>query len=356
MVQADDRAPAAATVLMADTQTGLPTLVALCADLQRRLERGGSLSLIILSLDGQPAPGTADEHAPELAQIVIEGAHSSPDGQPYRIAADSFALLLPEISRAAALQLAERLRLRVERQGGGLTATLAVAGAPEDAAEVGALIAVCEAALIGGAGARNRVHAATPVESLPPGMARLANLLIARMVALMELGQRLREKEREAMCDPVSGLPNSRAFEQALPRYLARCQRAGVPLAVLLVDGDNLKAYNTTLGYHAGDEWIRRIGRTLASHLRPGDYVARWFVGDEFVVLLPGATEEQAQEVAERLRHAVAAQQGDAEPVGTVSIGIAVAQDDLSGTAGLLDQARDALLAAKGRGKNQVSS
>ena len=191
MVQRDEQTLVEArAVHLTDRQTGLPTLVALCTDLRQLLERGTGLALIILSLDGVAGAGEAalpDVQALQLAGIVGDGAQVCPCGQPYRTAADSFALLLPGLSRVAALQVAERLRLRIERLGSGLTATLAVAGAPEDAAEVGGLIAVCETALIGGVSGRNHVYAATPVESLPPVTARLANLLIARMVALMEL-------------------------------------------------------------------------------------------------------------------------------------------------------------------------
>jgi GGDEF domain-containing protein len=177
----------ARAVHLTDRQTGLPTLVALCTDLRQLLERGVGLALIMLSLDGADGAALPGAQALLLADIVGEGARVSAHGQPYRTAADSFALLLPGLSRVAALQVAERLRLRIERLGAGLTATLAVAGAPEDAAEVGGLIAVCETALIGGVSGRNRVYAAAPVESLPPVTARLADLLIARMVALMEL-------------------------------------------------------------------------------------------------------------------------------------------------------------------------
>jgi GGDEF domain-containing protein len=177
----------ARAVHLTDRQTGLPTLVALCTDLRQLLERGVGLALIMLSLDSADGAALPGAQALLLADIVGEGARVSAHGQPYRTAADSFALLLPGLSRVAALQVAERLRLRIERLGAGLTATLAVAGAPEDAAEVGGLIAVCETALIGGVSGRNRVYAAAPVESLPPVTARLADLLIARMVALMEL-------------------------------------------------------------------------------------------------------------------------------------------------------------------------
>lgn len=192
MAQRDEQTSAEApALLMTDRQTGLPTLLALCADLRQWLGRAAGLALIILSLDdavGADGASLPDAQALQIAGLVGEAAQAQPDGKPYRIAADSFALVLPGLSRAAALQLAERLRLRVERQGQGLTGTLAVAGAPEDAAEVGGLIAVCELALIGGLAGRNQVYAATPVESLPPATARLANLLIGRMVALLEAG------------------------------------------------------------------------------------------------------------------------------------------------------------------------
>jgi len=283
-------------VLSNDRQTGLPTLLRFCTDLQARLEQGTVLGLIVFCLDAGPRlVGTSrqdgqDSDVLAIVQLTLDALHSYSASQLYRIATDSFAIVLPDISRAPALQLAELLRMRIERLESGLLGTFAVAGAPQDAGEAGALLAVCEAQLLCNDLMRNRVYAATPVESLPPTTTRLVNVLISRMIALVEVGQQLLETEQQALHDPISGLPNSRSFSQTLPRYIERSARHSTPLALLIIDGDNLKTYNTCYGYHAGNAWIRRIAHTLTLNLRPGDYVARWFVGDEFVVLLPNTS------------------------------------------------------------------
>ena len=98
---------------------------------------------------------------------------------------------------------------------------------------------------------------------------------------------------------------------------------------------------------------IQRLGTTLASRLRPGDFLARWRVGDEFLVILPGTSTEQAGLVGERLCQTVhEASQDWAIPV-TVSIGVASFPKHATAAA-LLDEAEAANKEAKQRGKNRV--
>lgn len=353
-------APDAAAVLTTDRQTGLPTLIRLCTDLTYFLKHTSHLSLIICGVDGLPAENDSDGLALKLVQAVantaIEIISASPGASAYRIAADSFAIMLPGVRRPAALRLAEQFRRQIDRRALGITATMAVASAPHDAGEAGALIALCETQLLCPTDARNRVYAAAPVETLPPATARLANLLIARIITLVELGQQLQETEQQALQDTVSGLPNSRSLEQTLPRFLERCASQDAPLALLLVDGDNLKQYNAENGYHIGNEWIRTIARTLSNNLRPGDYVARWMMGDEFIVLLPDTPSDQALEVAERLRRAVEREGETGEFPGTISVGAVLVNDASVEPGVVLENARHALQEAKGKGKNQIAA
>ena len=347
--------PTAATVLTSDQQTGLPTLIRLCIDLNEQLQQRSWLTLIVCAIDGLPHE-TADAAPPvvaEIAQLVANTA-AIPHAQLYRTAYDSFALVLPETSRTIGMKTAEAIRSGIEQLGQGVSATLAVASAPHDAAEAGALLAVCEVQLLDSSELRNRVVAASPVESLPPATARLVNLLVARLITLAKVGEQLRITEQQAYNDMVTGLPNARALEQTLPRYIERCAHTNTPLALLLIDGDNLKEYNTRYGYDAGNEWIRSIATTVAENLRPGDFVARWLMGDEFVVLLPNTPRDQAHEVAERLRVAVEQAGATSNYPGTISIGV-VAVTTCTNPATILEQAREALVAAKGRGRNQIA-
>lgn len=191
----------------------------------------------------------------------------------------------------------------------------------------------------------------------------IANLMVERMVSLSAM---LDESNRLAHTDPVTGLPNMRAAEQQLARLLARAAAGGQPLSILLIDGDDLKGYNK-ISYAAGDEMIQHLGAALTEKLRPGDFIARWRVGDEFLVLLPNTTGAQAVSIGKRLCRAV--QQIFQEwplPV-TISIGAVdfsppapvqiLSQSTLMETAkNLVSEAEQANSRAKALGKNRVAS
>ena len=126
--------------------------------------------------------------------------------------------------------------------------------------------------------------------------------------------------------DALTGLLNRRRLEDEANRYLRRARHGGDGGAMLFIDLDGFKAINDTFGHRSGDEVLRRMGAVLGSEVRPGDVSAR-FGGDEFVVLLPGATRTEAVASAERLAEGLeragrAALDGD-DPV-RVSVGIAV--------------------------------
>jgi diguanylate cyclase (GGDEF)-like protein len=177
---------------------------------------------------------------------------------------------------------------------------------------------------------------------------------------------RLREAERQAAVlrtyaleDPLTGLGNRRSAE----RRLGSMPLGETPLSLAVVDVDRFKAVNDDTSHSHGDEVLRRVADLLREHCRTGDEVYRW-AGDEFLVVLPEATETQALLAMERLRAAVAdADWGDlqlAEPV-TVSIGVATAparETDPavvpSGWRSLFDTADLHLFSAKRGGRNRV--
>ena len=174
---------------------------------------------------------------------------------------------------------------------------------------------------------------------------------------------RLREAERQAALlrrhaleDPLTGLGNRRSAERRLG-----ATRLGIePLSLAVVDVDRFKAVNDEASHTNGDAVLRRVADLLREHSRTGDEVYRW-AGDEFLVVLPTATQAQAVVVMERLRSAVASADWSdlqvSEPV-TVSIGLATAPvgDDGSsvGWRALFDTADLHLFSAKRGGRNRV--
>jgi diguanylate cyclase (GGDEF)-like protein len=154
------------------------------------------------------------------------------------------------------------------------------------------------------------------------------------------LRERMAELERArhlAATDPLTGLANRRAFGEAVRRELARAERAGTPLAVVMLDIDDFKHINDELGHGAGDEVLRAVSRAAREGTRKGDIVAR-LGGDEFALLLPDADQVKAQAIGERIRMDIAnmtARDGGPSHVG-VSIGIAVTRGRELSVHGLL--------------------
>ncbi len=105
---------------------------------------------------------------------------------------------------------------------------------------------------------------------------------------------------REAYTDPLTGLPNRRAFEEMLQRETHRARRYGRTYALLVMDLDGFKAINDTFGHLRGDRVLQQTAQALRSALRESDFLAR-YGGDEFVALLPETTAGQAQTVRHKL-------------------------------------------------------
>ncbi len=179
---------------------------------------------------------------------------------------------------------------------------------------------------------------------------RVINTLTERMLSF---ANRLEVSNQLAYLDPNTQLPNSLAAEREIERTMQQAQQTHGNFSILFIDGDNLRLYND-ISYSAGDEMIRNLADTLASHLRPGDFLARWRVGDEFFILLPDTSSDKALHVAERLRAAV-----ESESKGwkiPVSISVGMADYPARGTTilELLEAVEKSAKQAKENGKNQV--
>lgn len=158
------------------------------------------------------------------------------------------------------------------------------------------------------------------------------------------------------LTDPVTVIPNRRAFEYELKRRFAEWLRNDVPFCVLIFDLDYFKDINDRYGHQVGDEVLRLIGHRFQDSLRQMDLPAR-YGGDEFVAILPETKLHEASEVAERLRVAFEQEQfdiGEGRKVKlTVSIGVSEVDRSDRTAASLLRRSDKALYASKEAGRNR---
>ena len=169
-----------------------------------------------------------------------------------------------------------------------------------------------------------------------------------------------RELERLANLDGLTQLANRRHFDHCLEREWMRLYRERGPIALILADVDQFKAYNDNYGHQAGDDCLRRIAQVITEHAgRPADLAAR-YGGEEFALILPNTSASGAHHLAETLRGAVMALEiahrgSSVAKVVTLSVGVTAARPHSPMTpADLIAQADAALYNAKQGGRNQV--
>ena len=189
--------------------------------------------------------------------------------------------------------------------------------------------------------------------TVPPELRDIAAELNKMIVQVRDAETALADQARR---DVLTGLPNRRAFEEALTAAFARLRRMKEPVILVTLDIDHFKKINDTYGHAAGDAVLAMVGRTLASTVREVDAAFR-VGGEEFAVLLTGADLAGAVIAAERLRTAIAANRvavGESNITVTSSLGVALAAESSSKADTLLQAADHALYAAKSGGRNRV--
>ncbi len=159
-----------------------------------------------------------------------------------------------------------------------------------------------------------------------------------------------------AVHDPLTDLHNRRHFVEMADREIVQALRHGRPLTLCIIDVDLFKPINDRYGHISGDEVLRRIGALVRQQARSGDIAAR-IGGEEFALLLPECTLEDAIATAERLRASVEAARfpldGEDQRL-TISIGVATLADGCASRGALMAAADAALYRAKDEGRNRV--
>ena len=231
-----------------------------------------------------------------------------------------------------------------------------------------ALVLALLIGLVGGSSMSHKLTSLTrAIRKLQADKTHQSELKISSRDELGELAQAFNQMNRElchahqelvelSIRDPLTGLYNRRYFDEQAASQYQQALRYNTPLTVMVCDLDHFKRINDDFSHLIGDRVLAQVARLMKRSTRNSDIVAR-FGGEEFVILFPNTTLEQAQSSCEALRHQI-----EQHPWGqlnpklkvTISIGLSDALE-LGGIEQMIAQADDALYVAKQQGRNQVA-
>jgi diguanylate cyclase (GGDEF)-like protein len=172
---------------------------------------------------------------------------------------------------------------------------------------------------------------------------------------LARVGELLDQSLKLAYTDTLSGLPNMNAALRYLDEFQEEFRQSDSEFSLFLIDGDNLGEYNK-ISYQRGDEMIKEMGITLKRVMRPNDFIARWRSGDEFIVVLPNTSLEEARFVGNRLRERIKTVSLEWQFPVSISIGIVGYPQNGRTINELIDRAEQALRLAKAQGKDCIAT
>lgn len=203
------------------------------------------------------------------------------------------------------------------------------------------------------------LHLRLEDKSLLPEVRERSDALIHHISAALS-GIFLREALREhSIRDPMTQLFNRRYLEESIAREQVRARRMESQFTVVMADIDHFKSFNDTYGHQAGDAVIKAFANHLQTHVRGEDVICR-YGGEEFLILLVGATHEQGLERAEILRQLTTNLEvnvsGTSLPTITASWGVATFPTHGESWEGIISTADAALYLSKRNGRNRVSS
>ncbi|MCB8874369.1 sensor domain-containing diguanylate cyclase [Acidisoma silvae] len=212
-------------------------------------------------------------------------------------------------------------------------------GAPLIAPDGSTLGAIC------GIDTRPRVHSEDAVLKLAS--------LASTAVEILELRRRMSEVRTMALTDPLTGIANRAGIEMEIEKAIALLERHGVPFGIVYFDVDHFKSVNDSYGHEAGDKLLRLIGQSLSGRTRREESSGR-LGGDEFLVVLLGASLNEARTAAERIKEVLdRAVKNDSFRV-SFSMGVTTFTKAPSTVAAALSAADSLLYVAKRAGKNQI--
>ena len=186
-----------------------------------------------------------------------------------------------------------------------------------------------------------------------PKQIKLLEQVALQIATPIENSQLYAQAEQRARIDELTGLFNRRHFEERLKEEVSRHSRRGDIFSIFLLDLDNFKTYNDIYGHPSGDMLLNRTGKIIRSSVRDADPAFR-YGGDEFIVILPQTTTDDAWSLADRVRQRIAEEMEKSKSAVTCSIGLASYPSDGVISRELVTAADTALYFAKRTGGNRV--
>lgn len=328
-----------------DPLTGLPNTYAFLLEAPEIVARTSG-TVLLVDVDRQNSrnpPDSERKHAVtrQVAEILRQTACvAGSEGRLYRVGEDEFVVIIPSHSARGS-----RSDSRRPGASSGCGSALLSTGLPLSVTELSYPSEVRDAAEI-----LDMAHRSCHLD--PEKSPAATGTLSRRIRHTVYL---LREALEMVYTDDISGLPNHRAALYFIRRALRDGAAKSSPVSLLLVDGDHLRLYNDNLGYQAGHELIRKLGTILTTKALPGESVARWLSGDEFMIVLPGVGRSEGFRRAQELCDSVARATARWVFPVTVSIGVASFPEDAATEADLIHKVEEANSTAKRDGKNRAS-